>query len=262
MNWDRLVIVASVLASASCGSSGGDDAEAMPSIEIRSQTIADGTTNAGQGPFVVTFVAYRQLLDASMLADLGARLGITTWPEGTAVPVTVAVEGPTSLNGTAPMGTARVSPEDLLAGRWYALRFGPPAAGLATQQTFDSDVWGVRLRPDSQPAVRLVEFCAADAMAGMKLVVTFSEPVTVDSPPTALTVQQNGAPVSCMVYGVVPTIVYELCETLSAAPATVSLAAGTVSGPDSTFLAAQSWPVDIAQLPTVESGCRGYRVPL
>jgi hypothetical protein len=203
------------------------------------------------------------MLDAATLADLGARLGITAWPEGTAVPVTTVVDPPTTTPTTPNMmATAHVSAADPLAGRWYALGFGSPADGLTTSQTFDSDVWGVRLRPDSHPAVSLIRFCAADATSGMKFIVTFSEPVTVDSPADALVVQQNGAAVSCRLDDVGGAEVHELCSTLVAGPATVSLAAGTVHGANGLPLAAHDWPLDIARLPFVESGCRGFRAPL
>jgi len=264
MIYDKVVVVASLLAAIGCGGSswppqGGG--EPVPFIQIQS-AIADGTTNAGQGPFAVTFTGVRRMLDAATMTDLVARLGITTWPEGTVVPVSVAVDMSATGATTPNTATVQVSVTDALSGRWYALGFGPHAGGLTTQQTFDSDVWGVRLRPDSHPAVRLVEFCGADPTVGMKLIVTFSEPVTVDSPADAFSVQQNGAALSCRLDDVGSAEVHEFCDTLTAAPATVSLAAGTVRGPDAAFLAAQAWPVDIAQLPLVESACHGYRVPL
>ena len=260
MTYDKVVRFASLLAAVGCGGSGGmsGGGEPTPFIQIQSP-IPDGTTAAGQGPFPVTFYGAGRMLDAATLADLVGRLRITTWPEGAAVPVTTTVDPPTTGGNTA---TAKVSAAETLTARWYALGFGPQANGITTQQTFDSNVWGVRLRPDSHPTVRLVEFCATGANGGMKFIVAFSEPVTVDSPTDALSVQQSGAAVTCRLDGVGSTDVHQFCEALMAGPATVSLAARTVRGPDAAFLATQTWPVNIAQLPIVESECHGYRVPL
>ena len=260
MTHDKLVRFASLLAAIGCGSpedmqGGGEPA---PHIQIQSP-ILDGTTAAGQGPFLVTYSGVGRILDMATLVDLGERLRISTWPEGTSVAVTTTLDAPATGVNSA---TARVSVDETLTGRWYALRFGSQTSGVSTQQTFDSNVWGVRLRPDSHPEVQLVEFCATDANGGLKFIVHFSEPVTVDSPSDALSVRQNGAPVTCRLDSVGATEVHQFCGALSAAPATVSLSAGTVRGPDAAFLATQTWPVDIAQLPMVESGCHGYRVPL
>lgn len=238
------------------GTHGGGDPS--PYIEIQANTIADGTTNAGPGPFPVTFYAGGRMLDAATLADLVSRLQLTTWPEGTAVPVRTTLETPPT---DGMMATAQVSATDALANRWYALRFGPPADGVRTQQTFDGGVWGVRFRPDSHPAVLSVGFCGVDAEAGMKFIVSFSEEVTVDAPATALTVRQNGAAVTCELNSANGAEVHQYCAALTPGLATVSLEAGTVHGASGSVLPAHDWTVDIAQLPD-QMGCRSYRVPL
>ena len=96
----------------------------------------------------------------------------------------------------------------------------------------------------------------------MKFIVTFSEPVTIDRASEALTVQQNGAVLSCRLDAVGPGDVHQFCAALTPGPVTVNLAAGTVRGPDGAFLSSLVWMVDIAKLPIVETGCNGYRVPL
>jgi hypothetical protein len=228
----------------------------LPVIQIQS-AIADGTTNAGQGPFAVSFYGAGRVLDAGTMAGLLARLQMNTWPEGAPIVVTPTLD-PTSGTTNA---TAQVSADLPLAERWYSLGFGPPQAGLANHQTFDDGIWGVRLRPDSHPVVNIAEFCTATD-PGTKFIVTFSESVTIDRPLEALTVQRNGVVLSCRLDDVRPNNVHQFCGDLTPGPVTVSLAAGTVRGPDGAFLASQIWMVDIAKLPLVEAGCNGYRVPL
>jgi hypothetical protein len=251
-----LVLLASVGCSSTPADGGGGP---MPFIQIQS-ALGDGTTNAGQGPFPVSFHGAGRVLDADTLAGLLARLQMSTWPEGAPLVVTTTID-PTSPTSGTTNATAQVSSGTALVNRWYSLGFGPPEAGLTTQQNLDNGVWGVRLRPDSHPAVRVAQFCGV-IDTGMKFIVTFSEPVTVDRPSEALTVQQGGATVSCRLDSVGPGDVHQFCAALVPGPATVSLAAGTVRGPDGVFLASQLWTVDIAELPIVETGCNGYRVPL
>jgi hypothetical protein len=272
MNQDKLVAVpsamrglAALLLVAAVGCAGFADQEGgggggpspLPYIQIGS-VIADGTTNAGQGPFPVSFYGAGRVLDDATMTSLLARLHLSTWPEGTPIAVTPTIGSTSDVNRQ----TAQVSVGTPLANRWYALGFGPREAGLLSQQTFDGGVWGVRLRPDSHPAVSVAEFCGPTASLGMKFIVSFSEAVTVDAPTEALTVQQNGVAVSCQLYDVYPSRLYQFCGALTPAPVTVDLAAGTVRGPDGTFLAAQRWTVDIAKLPLVETRCNGYRIPL
>jgi hypothetical protein len=229
----------------------------QPFIQIQS-AISDGTTNAGQGPFPVSFYGVGRTLDASTMAGLLARLQVSTWPEGTPLAVTSTLDPTSDMN----RATAQVTVGAPLADRWYSLDFGPPQAGLTSQQTFDGGVWGVRLRPDSHPVVTVAEFCGATGTPGMKFIVTFSEPVTIDSASEALTVQQSGVALSCRLDSVGPNDVHQFCAALTRGPVAVTLATGTVRGQDGSFLASQVWTIDISQLPVVETGCNGYRVPL
>jgi hypothetical protein len=229
----------------------------LPFIQIQS-AIADGTTNVGQGPFPVSFYGAGRVLDSATMTALLARIQLKTWPEATAVASTSAVDPSSDMT----QATAQVTATAPLENRWYALTFGPSEAGIVIQQTFDDDGRGVRLRPDSHPAVVVAEFCGTTGLQGMKFIVTFSEPVTVEQPAEALTVQQGGVALSCRLDAVGPAAVHQFCDGLTPGPATVSLAAGTVRGQDGAFLEGQLWTVDIATLPLVESGCNGYRVPL
>jgi hypothetical protein len=267
MNHDKAVAAAStvaalaslLLAPGGCASptdqQGGGSLQ--PFIQIQS-AIADGTTNAGQGPFPVSFYGAGRILDAGTMAGLLARLQVSTWPEGNPIVVTSTLDPISDMN----RATAQVTPGAPLANRWYSLAFGPPQAGLTSQQTFDSGVWGVRLRPDSHPVVTVAEFCGTTATLGMKFIVTFSEPVTIDGASEALTVQQNGAALSCRLDAVGSGDVHQFCSALTPGPVTVNLATGTVRGLYGSFLASQVWTIDIAKLPIVETGCNGYRVPL
>jgi hypothetical protein len=253
-------MVSFLLAMSGCGSPADQQGGGtmLPFIQIQS-AIADGTSDAGQGPFPVSFYGAGRPLDDTTLPGLLARLEIQTWPEGTLVPTTSALDPPSVANTE----TAEVSVGEPLTGRWYSLQFGPSAEGLMSEQTFDNGVWGVRLRPDSHPAVTLLEFCQTSMnTVGLKFIVTFSEPVTVDDAMAALTVQQNGASLSCRLDSVGANDVHQFCDELASGPANVTLADGTVQGPDGAFLPPQLWTVDIATLPGVESGCKGYRVPL
>ena len=105
---DALLVAASLLAIIGCSATNETDrgtggtqggGEPLPSIEIRANTLADGMTNAGPGPFPVTFYGEGRMLDGGTVADLMARLALTTWPEGMAVPVTTTVK-PSTTDGT------------------------------------------------------------------------------------------------------------------------------------------------------------------
>lgn len=269
MNQDKNVTVASTslalvaslvaaLVAGNCSSSTDPAGGGSPPPFIRIQSaIADGTTNAGPGPFPVSFYGAGRMLDAATTVGLLARLRMSTWPEGTPIAVTPMLDP----GSNATTATAQVSVDALLDDRWYVLGFGPAETGLTCLQTLDDGTWGVRLRPDSHPVVSVAAFCEA-ADVGMKFIVTFSEPVMVDRPSEALTVQRNGAVMTCRLDGVSPTEVHQFCGDLAAGPVTVSLAAGIISGPDGAFLAPQDWAVDIATLPLVQTGCHGYRIPL
>lgn len=233
------------------------DGSPMPFIQIRSN-LADGTTNVAQGPFPVRFDRGGVPLEASTTARLSARLTMRTWPERDTVPVTTMVD-PTSTGDSVVIS---VSPVSLLQDRWYSLEFGSPEDGLRSQQTFDDGVWGVRLRPGSHPAARLIMFCGSDEVPGMKFIVGFSEPVTADTPANAFAVHRDGVAVSCSPNGVLPDSLHAFCADLSSGPVTVTMSDGQVRGPNGSFLTSQVWVVDISKLPLVEEFCRGYSVPL
>jgi hypothetical protein len=269
MNHDRhvgsasRVALAAALVASACGCAlpahgGGGGGSPLPSIQIAA-TVEDGTTNAGPGPFDVQFFPEGIVPDGPALADLAAHLALRAWPEQTPIPTTTFVAR-AGTSTTAAVVEVRASQP--LAERWYSLDFGPPRDGLHTRQTFDDGTWGVRVRPDSHPAVTLIEFCGAAPSAGWKFYVTFSELVAIENPTFALTVEQNGAFVDCRLNGVVNTQVLKVCNTLTAGPVTVRLVVSSTKGPDGAFLAPQTWNLDVASLDVTQQGCVGYRVPL
>ena len=242
----------------------GFKAAAPPSHSFRfSAELADGTTNVGQGPFQVTYYGQGRTLDDTILGQLSAALAVRTWPEGTVVPTTVTI-GPltaSSNNVPATMAVVEILPIGALEDRWYSLQFGAAQQGVMTTQSFDNGVPGLRLRPGSHPAVRLINFCQAPT-AGAKFIVAFSEPVTAASPAEIFTVTQNGAALTCRFDDMSPQEVHEFCDTLVPGPLTVTLADGKAQSAGGAPLAAGTWSLDTRTLPVVESGCVGYLVGL
>jgi len=242
-----------LIAAAACGREGPGPIP-QPSIHIQFD-IADGTTNAAQGPFVVRLFGYGGALDDPKVKDLAAHLAITTWPEDEPVAVTTT----TSTDPATDTAVVNVTSTAPLQDRWDALEFGASIAGLDSSQTFDNGTWGVRLRPGSHPVVRLLEFCGP-ADGGMKFIVSFSEYVAVDQPSAAFTVRQGGVDVPCRVNDAKSPVFYLFCDGLTAAAATVNLTDGQVRAADGSFLAPQTWSLDIVPAPS--SGCFGYRTPI
>jgi hypothetical protein len=247
------------------GPVGGDvqgGGSSLPFIQIRAD-LADETTNAGQGPFKVSYYGLGRMLDDTTLGQLSARLSLRTWPEG-AVVATVVTIGPVSPSNNNVPGTSAVveiTPSSALEDRWYSLQFGPAEQGVFTSQSFDGGVPGIRLRPGSHPAVRLIDFCQANA-PGSKFIVAFSEPVTAASPADMFTITQNGALLTCRFDAMGPQDLHEFCSTLVPGPLTVTLAAGKAQSAGGALLAPGSWSLDTSTLPVVESGCVGYLVGL
>jgi hypothetical protein len=159
------------------------------------------------------------------------------------------------------VAVVEIAPSSALEDRWYSLQFGLAEQGVVASQSFDSGVPGVRLRPGSHPAVRLINFCQAD-VPGSKFIVAFSEPVMAASPTEMFTVIQNGAPLDCRFDALEPQELHEFCSTLVSGPLTVMLGADKVQGAGGASLAPGSWSIDTTTLPVVESGCVGYLVGL
>jgi hypothetical protein len=244
----------------------GDDSlgggSPAPFIQMRAE-LADGTTNVGQGPFKVSYYGLGRLIDDTTLGQLSARLALRTWPEGAAVSTVVTISPVSPSNNSVPgsMAVVEIAPSSALEDRWYSLQFGPAEQGVVASQSFDGGVPGVRLRPGSHPAVRLINFCQAD-LPGSKFIVAFSEPVTAASPTEMFTVIQNGAPLDCRFDALEPQELHEFCSTLVSGPLTVTLGADKVQGAGAASLAPGSWSIDTTTLPVVESGCVGYLVGL
>ncbi|MEA2697892.1 MAG: hypothetical protein QOI66_2163 [Myxococcales bacterium] len=233
-----------------------------PFIQVRAD-LADGTTNVGQGPFKVSYYGVGRMIDAPTLGQLSARLALRIWPEGAVIStaVTIAPVSPSNNNDPRTTAVVEIAPGSALEDRWYSLEFGPAEQDVSASQSFDGGVPGVRLRPGSHPAVRLINFCQAD-VPGSKFIVAFSEPVTAASPTEMFTVIQNGAPLTCRFDALEPQELHEFCSTLVPGPLTVTLGADKVQGAGGASLATVSWSIDTSTLPVVESGCVGYRVGL
>jgi hypothetical protein len=247
------------------GPAGGDSlggGSPAPFIQIRADLV-DGTTNTGQGPFKISYYGVGRMIDAATLGQLSARLTMRTWPEGAAVSTaaTISPVSPSNNNDPRTIAVVEVAPSSTLEDRWYSLEFGPAEQGVSTSQSFDGGVPGVRLRPGSHPAVRLIKFCQAD-VPGSKFIVAFSEPVTAASPTEMFTVIQNRAPLDCRFDALEPQELHEFCTTLVSGPLTVTLGADKVQGAGGASLAPGSWSIDTSTLPVVESGCVGYLVGL
>jgi hypothetical protein len=86
--------------------------------------------------------------------------------------------------------------------------------------------------------------------------------LTTTGPAELFTVTQNGAVLSCRFDSASDTDLHEFCETMVPGPVTVTLAAGEAQTADGLPLGAGTWMVDTTKLPTVESGCVGYLIPL
>jgi len=262
-DWSCAAVLVALCAIAGCASPPGQvSGEHFPVIGIRAD-LADGTTNAGQGPFKVSYSDYGLILDDAALGRLTARLALRTWPEGTDVPtvVTIGPIAPSNNNVPENMAVVEIAPSSALEDRWYSLQFGPAEKGIRTSQSFDGGVPGIRLRPGAHPAVRLIQFCQASVPGG-KFVVDFSEPVTAASPAEIFTVTQNGVLLDCPSYDFRPQTLFEFCSTLVPGPVTVTLVAGKVHGAGGESLAPGTWSFDTSKLPSVESGCVGYLVEL
>jgi hypothetical protein len=255
------VVVTALCVINGCAShaSGGPDAvsgdHSPPVIQIRAD-LEDGATRVGQGPFNVWYSGSGAILDDATLRRLSAGISLRTWPEGAVIPMMVS-NGPILPSNNNVPGTraaVKITPE-ALEDRWYSIQFGAPEEDVISSQSFAGGVWGVRIRPGSHPAVRLIEFCDG------KFILAFSESVTTANAAEIFTVTQNGQPVSCPINSVGSQDLHAFCS-IGPGPVTVTIAADTAQSADGAPLAAGRWNIDAAMLPSVEPGCVGYVIPL
>ena len=235
----------------------------VPFIQIRAD-LDDESTNVGQGPFKVSYTLIGPTLDDATVGRLSAKLSLRTWPEG-AVVAAVVTNGPVTdmtmkFHNPGWQAVVEIAPSSVIEDRWYSIQFGSPEQGVESFQSFDGDVWGVRVRPGSHPAVRLIQFC------GGKFKISFSESVTTTSSGDLFTVVQKGQSLGCGVYQTLPQDLLATCDSYAPGPVTVTVAADQAQGAGGTPLAAGSWTFDTTMLPAipgiVEPSCVGYPVPL
>ena len=96
----------------------------------------------------------------------------------------------------------------------------------------------------------------------MKLVVLFSEPITLSLPPAeVVTLQVAGSPASCESYLTTADGLYFTCADLTPdAKVAVSLGTGVQSTMSGVAIDAASWTVDVGVLPP--GSCRLYSTPI
>lgn len=117
-----------------------------------------------------------------------------------------------------------------------------------------------RFRPDPQPQVIRVDFCAKDS-PGMKLAVFFSETlVTTPASGDRVTVEIDGKPAVCDLYWDRGTSLYFTCADLTTSSLVKVTVAPGFETPTGGKLMPGSWTVDVSKL--ADSSCRAFRLPL
>ncbi len=180
---------------------GAEDVAPPPPRPVLSMTPSDRTSAVGATPLRVAINNHSAAVGVELLAPIAAEVGLVSWPEGDAVPVTTALEAfePRRENGYQVFGsgTITVTPGVPLEERWYFLYLTrtPTAVdlggALGWRKLADGRV-GVRFAVGSDPQVTWVRRCPGDGGTSGKVVVDFSEIVVLDSP-EALTVEASGA---------------------------------------------------------------------
>jgi hypothetical protein len=226
---------------------------------------ADGATAWGGRDVTVTVQDPGRLLNPEARADLPTHFYLHTWPEGTPVPVTTEeIPGPNDAQWAI-----RVTPSLTLDDRWYVVGASDLSPRIIANVKLPDGTIGARFNPASHPRVASVQFCEAppkgegppeEMKKQMKVVASFSEPMTPPADPTqAVSVDVGGQPATCDSYGADAGALYFICEMSPTASVTLSVAAGMAS-PGGVVLEPVSWPIDVAQLPA--GSCRTYSPPL
>ena len=236
------------------GTTGGGDP--LPTVQLLI-TPSDGTTAWAGGSISLSLYDPAGIASDAWLDEIKAKAFLETWPER--APVAFQVE--TLAEPPPSYKVVQLLPAAPLDARWYvagvdsglpsAIRFYPPLADGTS---------GVRFRTDSHPIVRTIQFCTK-AGAGMKLLVAFSEPLTLSVAPEKLvTLMVDGASVACTSYDQREGSLDFTCDALSpTAKVTVGVTAEAASA-TGVPLQKGSWSIDIAALP--DSSCRVFRPPL
>jgi hypothetical protein len=160
-------------------------------------TPADGKTAWAGADIALSLYDPAGIVTDTWLEQVKAKAFLQTWPERTPV----AFQAETLPEPPASYKVLHLLPAAPLEARWYVAGVDsglPPAIRFYT--TLADGTNGVRFRPDSHPLVRDVQFCLK-AGAGMKLLLSFSEPLTLGVAPEKLvTLAVGGAAAPCTSY--------------------------------------------------------------
>jgi hypothetical protein len=171
--------------------------------------------------------------------------------------------------------TLDLAPASPLTTGWYSITLEPPAGVLLSGGEPEGPLpisrradgaYESRFRIGSMPLLLAVAACASTDLGSLpKLILSFSEPVTLPSP-LPLGVQINGNPTECVVYDVFgPQKVGLTCTPEMPADATISV---TVSGgivataggaPLRDATGATTMNVDLPPMPSPYVSCRTWR---
>src|SRR5882724_5689406 len=202
-----------LLCAASCGGTPGGTGGSSPFPTAQLQIApADGTTAWAGADVALSLYDPVGIVTDAWLEQLKAKAFLQTWPER--APVVFQAE--TLSEPPASYKVVHLLPTAPLDARWYVagVDSGLPSA-IRFYAPLDDGTNGVRFRPDSHPLVRDVQFCLK-AGAGMKLLVRFSEPLTLGVVPEKLvTLTVGGAPAPCISYDQRPDALYFTCDALS-----------------------------------------------
>jgi hypothetical protein len=202
----------------------------------------DGATAQSGRDLMIHVEEAGLVVDDAMLADLGARLRVRTWPGGAPIAITTQT-------GTGSFPTdkvVRVTPDATLEDRWHVLLLDSLPKGFFPRTKLDDGTVGARFRPGSHPRVAKVDLCGKDVL-GMKVLLTFSEPV--QPPPGAVvSFAISGHATDCDLNDSRSDGMNFFCGELGAkASLTLSLGSGIVAA-SGVALEPGTWDIAIASL--------------
>jgi len=227
--------------------------ERLPTAQL-SFTPPDGTT-AWQAPPLLSFQDGAGIIDDATLADLASRVALETWPERTAQPI--VTDTPVGLSPTEKV--VRLTPQSPLEDRWYVVEMSSLPSSVSFYSPLEDGTVGARFRPDSHPRVAQIQFCLKDP-PGMKLLIVFSESVTLASPADAtVSLQIAGTTSPCASYETAADTLYFACDELAdTETVTVTVGSGVTGTTGAGVpLGPESWTIDISSLPA--ASCRTFQ---
>lgn len=214
---------------------------------------SDGITAHGAMDILLRFYEAGLVVDEAKLTEVAAAAFLQTWPERQHVAFTTEAL-PRAQDGSR---SVRLVPTAALESRWHIAGMRALPAGILYWTPLPDGTVGHRFHPASQPRIREVSFCLK-AGSGMKLLVTFSEPVMLTRTPEEIVgLRIAGALSPCSSYSVTASEVYFTCDALSEnATVAVDVGGGVVATSGVGFPGG-SWSIDIASLPA--GSCRAYQ---